>query len=138
MKTLIYFVVIVSHTQQEEKEMSLIENYKKNAGGSWLKADTVQDGMIVKISEIWLDSETFDKSYICIKGQIQTGDEVQVRLGIQNVNRVSDILGDDDKTWPGNYLECIGTQSYPGMSAKGILWRGKKNETTPAPAQQPF
>ena len=94
--------------------------------------------MIVKISEIWLDSETFDKSYICIKGQIQTGDEVQVRLGIQNVNRVSEILGDDDKTWLGNYLECIGTQSYPGMSAKGILWRGKKNETTPAPAQQPF
>ena len=117
--------------------MSLIENYKKNAGGSWLKADTVQDGMRVKIGEVWLDSETFDKSYICIKGKIQSGDEVQVRLGIQNVVRVSDVLGDNEAEWIGNYLECIGTQAYPGMNAKGILWRGQKSEA-PKPVQQDF
>jgi len=123
---------------RKKPKMSLIENYKKNAGGSWLKAETVKDGMKVKLSEVWLDSETFDKAYICVKGVIATGEEVQVRLGIQNVNRVSEVLGDDDKTWIGNYLECIGTQSYPGMNAKGILWRGQKKDTPSPPVAQTF
>jgi len=108
--------------------MSLIENYKKNAGGSWLKAETVRDGMKVKLSKVWLDDETFDKPYICVKGIINTGEEVQVRLGIQNVNRISETLGDNESEWINNYLEVIGTQNYPGMSAKGILWRGVKGK----------
>ena len=117
--------------------MSIIENYKKSAGGVWLKAETVYDGLRLKITEVWLDADTFDKSYICVKGKLQTGDEAQVRLGIQNVTRVAENLGDDDKIWIGNYLECIGTQSYPSMTSKGVLWRGVRAEAKP-PVQAEF
>jgi len=120
--------------------MSIIEDYLKNAGGLWLKAETVHDGYRMKVEQVWLDDDTFDKPYICAAGVNAQGDAVRVRLGVQNVQRISDVLGTDAKDWEGQYLEVIGTQSYPGMSAKGILWRGAKRQTAdkPKPKQEEF
>lgn len=106
--------------------MSIIEDYLKNAGGNWLKAETVHDGYKLKIQNVWLDDDTFDKPYICASGINAEGEAVSVRLGVQNVQRIADVLGKKNDEWIGNYLEVIGTQNYPGVSARGILWRGVK------------
>jgi len=106
--------------------MSIIEDYLKNAGGNWLKADTVHDGYKMKIQNVWLDDDTFEKAYICVSGIDSQGVAVQVRLGVQNIQRIADVLGKQNSEWIDQYLEVIGTQAYPGMSAKGILWRGVK------------
>ena len=127
---LIYFVVV----QYVDAEMSIIEDYLKNAGGNWLKAETVHDGYKLKVQNVWLDDETFDKSYICVAGINQEGESVQARLGVQNVQRVADVLGSTIEEWTGNYLEVIGLQSYPNFANKGILWRGVKAK--PKPKQQ--
>ena len=114
-----------------DADMSIIEDYLKNAGGNWLKADTVHDGYKMKIQNVWLDGDTFDKPYICVAGIDSQGAAVQVRLGVQNVQRIADVLGKQQPEWMGQYLEVIGTQAYPGMSAKGILWRGVKAKPKP-------
>lgn len=111
--------------------MSIIEDYLKNAGGNWLKADNVQDGYRVKIQNVWLDDETFDNNYICVAGINKDKEEVKVRLGVQNTQRVANTLGTSREAWIGSYLECIGTQAYPGVNAKGILWRGVAGKPEP-------
>jgi hypothetical protein len=119
--------------------MSIIEDYLKSAGGNWLKAENIQDGYKVKIQQVWLDDETFDKPYICIGGINAQKEEVRVRLGVQNVQRISEVLGTNAKEWENQYLEVVGTQAYPGLSSKGILWRGvKKQEEKPKPKQEEF
>jgi len=106
--------------------MSIIEDYLKSAGGSWLKADSVSTGYRVLIEDVWLDDQSFDRPYICVSGVGPSGEAVKARLGVQNVERVAEVLGTKREGWIGNYLEVIGTQSYPGVGAKGILWRGVK------------
>jgi len=119
--------------------MSIIEDYLKSAGGNWLKAEAVHDGYRVKVGQVWKDDETFDKPYICVGGINAQGEDVRVRLGVQNVQRIAEVLGTNAKEWEGQYLEVIGTQAYPGMSAKGILWRGAKREPSkPKPKQEEF
>jgi len=118
--------------------MSIIKDYLKTAGGNWLKADTVHDGYKMKIQNLWLDDTTFEKAYICISGIDPQGKAVQVRLGVQNIQRISDVLGEDNTEWIDQYLEVIGTQAYPGMSAKGILWRGVKAKSKPKQEQVEF
>lgn len=111
--------------------MSIIEDYLKNAGGNWLKAETVHDGYKVKIQNVWLDDETFERPYICISGINAQGEDVQVRLGVKNVQRISDVLGTKQEDWVNNYLEVIGTESYPGLGKRGVLWRGVKGNPKP-------
>lgn len=119
--------------------MSIIEDYLKTAGGNWLKADNIHDGYRVKIKQVWLDDDTFDKSYICVGGINAQGEEVRARLGVQNVQRISETLGTNAKEWEGQYLEVIGTQNYPGVGGRGILWRGvKKPDEKPKPKQEEF
>ena len=79
----------------------------------------------VTIKAVSLDDEAFDKSYIVINGTYDlSGEECNVRLGVQNLQRIAENLGDDETTWPGNRLICMGTQTYPGLGTKGLLWRG--------------
>lgn len=107
--------------------MSIVDEYIKSGGGNWLRANDVTNGDIVTIEELYLDKETFDKSYICVKGKFGlTNEEVSVRLGIQNVTRIAEVLGRDESNWIGEKLKVLGTQNYPGLNSIGILWTGEK------------
>lgn len=107
--------------------MTMIEEYLKNAGGKFLKADNVTDGDTLSIDKLHEDSETWDSAYIIVEGIFsQSGEERTARLGVQNVERVIAVLGTDETKWIGNNLEVISTAIYKGLGQKGILWRGQK------------
>lgn len=107
--------------------MTLIDEYLKNAGGKFLKAVDVHDGDTLTIEKLYEDSETFDNAYIVIEGTFSPSKEERAaRLGVQNVERVIAILGNDETKWIGNNLEVIGTAVYKGLGQTGILWRGQK------------
>ena len=113
--------------------MSIIDSYLKTAGSGWAKADGVMKGAKMLIEQIWLDDESFDKSYICASGVWTHSQEpIKVRLGVKNVKRISETLGRDEKGWIGNYLVVLGTEDYPGVSGKGILWDGQKPQPIPS------
>ncbi|GAH72154.1 unnamed protein product [marine sediment metagenome] len=81
----------------------------------------------VTIKGVSLDDETFDKSYIVINGIYDlSSEECNVRLGVQNLERIAEDLGDNETTWTGQKIVCIGTQTYPGLGTRGLLWRGVK------------
>ena len=89
----------------------------------------------VTIKAVSLDDQTFDKAYIVIDGDYDpSGEECKVRLGRQNLERISEVLGDDELTWPGYKLVCIGTQNYPGLGTQGLLWNGSKTTRKKEPA----
>lgn len=111
--------------------MSMIKKYIESGGGNWIRADDVVINDVVLVESIALDDETFDKPYICVKGQFK-GVAASVRLGIQNVTRIADVLGRDEVGWVGNRLKVLGTQNYPGLGSKGILWGGEKSPPQPS------
>lgn len=108
--------------------MSILKEYIKKGGGNWAKANNVATGAKVTIGSVYLDDESFEnQSYIVVNGIYdQTGEEVKVRLGIQNLRRVVETLGDNEAVWPNNKLVVLGTQEYPGLGSKGILWGAEK------------
>lgn len=113
----------------------MIRKYIEEGGGNFLKVKNTEIDATVTIQTVRRDDDTFDKAYIVIKGIYDpTGEECNVRLGVQNVERVAEDLGDDETTWPGQKIKCIGTQAYPGLGTKGLLWRGVRPGATPAPA----
>jgi hypothetical protein len=104
---------------------SIIREYIESAGGNFLTTKNCKIGTTVNITSIHLDDETFDKSYIVVDGVVDpSGEECSVRLGVQNLERITETIGDDENKWPGQKLECIGTQKYPGLGTTGLLWRG--------------
>ena len=104
---------------------SIIREYIESAGGNFLTTKNCKIGTTVTITSIHLDDETFDKSYIIVDGVVDpSGEECNVRLGVQNLERITETIGDDETKWPGQKLECIGTQKYPGLGTTGLLWRG--------------
>jgi len=105
--------------------MGVIKKYKSEAGGLWVRADLVQVGDTVTIQKVGLDPTTFDRPYVVVDGTFdRTGEAAKVRLGVKNVNRVSEVLGDEDEGWIGQKLKVISIESYPGLGRKGILWTG--------------
>ncbi len=111
----------------ENRKMGMIRKYIEEGGGNFLKVKNTEVDATVTIQTVRRDDDTFEKSYIVIKGLYDpTGEECNVRLGVQNVERVAEGLGDDESAWPGQKLECIGTATYPGLGPKGLLWRGVK------------
>ncbi len=113
----------------------IVRRYIEEGGGNFLTVKNCAIDATVTVKTISLDDETFDKSYIVINGIYDlSGDECNVRLGVQNLERVAEDLGDDESTWPGQKLVCIGTQTYPGLGTKGLLWRGVRSGAAPAPA----
>ncbi len=115
--------------------MGMIRKYIEEGGGNFLKVKNTEVDATVTIQTVRKDDETFDKAYIVIKGIYDpTGEECNVRLGVQNVERIAEDLGDDETTWPGQKLVCIGTQTYSGLGTKGLLWRGVRSGAAPAPA----
>lgn len=117
--------------------MSLIDEYLKKAGGNWLKAAHVKPNDKLTIDRLWEDSESFDSIAICIEGIFSRDKEQwKARLGVQNVERVVEVLSTDETTWIGNSLRVLGTQTYPGIGHPGILWTAEKT-TTQAPITAP-
>jgi len=107
--------------------MGIVRKYIEEGGGNFLTVKNCKIGNAVSIEAISLDDETFDKSYIIVDGLFDpTGEECRVRLGVQNLERIAEVLGDDETTWPGQKLTCIGTQRYPGLGTRGLLWSGVK------------
>lgn len=107
--------------------MGMIRKYIEEGGGNFLTVKNCAIDATVTIKGVSLDDETFDKSYIVINGIYDlSGDECNVRLGVQNLERIAEDLGDDETTWSGKKIVCIGTQTYPGLGTKGLLWRGVK------------
>ena len=126
--------------------MGIVKKYIEEGGGNFLTVKNCKIDATVTIQEVYLDDETFDKSshrvlpalsaeyansrkksYVVINGIYDlSGEECSVRLGVQNLSRISEVLGDDELTWPGQKLICIGTQRYPGLGTQGLLWSGVK------------
>ncbi|MCW4049155.1 MAG: hypothetical protein NWE89_05395 [Candidatus Bathyarchaeota archaeon] len=105
--------------------MSIIKDYIESAGGNFRTAKNTSIDDTVTIAAVWLDDESFDKSYVVVDATLDsTSEEVKVRLGVQNLERIAETLGDDEATWSGQKLRCIGTQKYPGLGTQGLLWRG--------------
>jgi len=100
----------------------------KKGGGNWAKASNVAIGATVTVGSIYEDSESFEnQSYIVVNGIYDpTGEEIKVRLGIQNLTRVVEALGEDEAQWTGNKLSVLGFQDYPGLGSRGILWGAMK------------
>ncbi len=112
---------------KEKQKMGVIDEYLKKAGGKFLKADNVKEGDRLTIDKLWEDSETWDTLYILIEGTFsQTGEPRIARLAVQNVERVVEVLGNDETRWIGNNIRVLGTAIYPGLGSKGILWTGEK------------
>ncbi|MBW2672035.1 MAG: hypothetical protein JRD89_01300 [Deltaproteobacteria bacterium] len=107
--------------------MPIIRDYLEKGAGNFLTAKNTRVGATVTIQSVRLDDETFDKSYIVVTGEYdETGEECNVRLGVQNLKRIAEVLGDDEATWPGQKLKIIGYQDYPGLGQRGILWTGER------------
>lgn len=108
-------------------KMSIVRKYIEEGGGNFLTTKNCAMDATVTIKAVSLDDETFDKSYIVIDGVYDpSGEECKVRLGRQNLERIAEALGDDETTWLGKKLVCIGTQKYPGLGTSGLLWGGVK------------
>ena len=107
--------------------MSIVRKYIEEGGGNFLTVKNCPVDSTVSIKTVTLDDETFDKSYIVIGGTFDTsGEDCNVRLGVQNLQRIADVLGDDEAKWPGRKMICIGTQKYSGLGTWGLLWSGVK------------
>ena len=117
---------------------SIIKEYIESAGGNFLTTKNCKIGATVTIRSVRLDDETFSKSYIVVGGVYDpTGEECNVRLGVQNLERITETIGDDETRWPGQKLECLGTQKYPGLGTEGLLWRGMDVLRGTPPAEKP-
>lgn len=108
--------------------VSIVKSYMEKGGGNWAKANNVATGAKVTIGSIYLDDESFEgQSYIVVNGIYDpTGEEIKVRLGVQNLRRVVETLGDNEALWPKNKLVVLGFQDYPGLGSRGILWGAEK------------
>ena len=103
--------------------MSIVDEYLKKGGGNWAKVTNMTPGATITIKSTYLDDTTFEKPYIIVVGIYDpTGEEVQVRLGIQNIKRIVEVLGKDERMWIHKKLSVLGFQDYPGLGNRGILW----------------
>ena len=113
--------------------MSIIKKYIEEGGGNFLTVKNCPIGATMTIKGVTRDDETFDKSYIVLNGIYDlSGEECNARLGVQNVERVAEVLSDDETKWLGQKIQCIVHQSYPGLGQKGILWQGVAEGAAPA------
>ena len=108
------------------KKKSLIEERLEEAEGMFVTADNVEEDDEFEILDVTLDKSTFEKPYINCQVKDKNGDEATVRLGVQNLRRITEKLGTDEKEWIGHKLVVLGTQFYKGVNQTGILWKGKK------------
>lgn len=107
--------------------MGIVKKYIEEGGGNFLTVKNCAMDATVTMKTVKLDDQTFDKSYIVVGGVYDpSGEDCNVRLGGQNLARIAEVLGDDETTWPGQQLVCIGTQKYPGLGTSGLLWSGVK------------
>lgn len=106
------------------EKVSIVKKYMEAGGGNWAKAANVASGATVTISSVYLDEESFeDKAYVIVNGTYDwSGEDVKVRLGVQNLKRIVEALGDNEAVWVGNKLTVLGFQDYPGLGSRGILW----------------
>lgn len=108
-------------------KVGIVRKYIEAGGGNFLTVKNTAMDATVTVKTVTLDDQTFEKSYIVVGGIYdKTGEDCNVRLGGQNLARIADVLGDDEATWPGQKLVCIGTQKYPGLGTSGLLWGGVK------------
>ena len=112
------------HTCVGGECVSIVKNYMEAGGGNWAKVSNVAAGATVTIGSVYLDDESFeDKSYVVVNGIYDpSGEEVKVRLGVQNLKRIVEALGDNEATWVNSKLTVLGFQDYPGLGSRGILW----------------
>jgi hypothetical protein len=110
-----------------------VDEYLKEAGGPFLRAQHVQVGDRLQIlDEGIIDDQTFKdragrpRPYLVLRAKLmRTGEEYLVRLGPKNVKRIRDAFGTSDTAkWKGKLLEVIGLEDYPGLGQKGVLLRG--------------
>jgi hypothetical protein len=110
-----------------------VDEYLKEAGGPFLRAQHVQVGDKLQIlDEGIIDDQTFKdragrpRPYLVLRAKLmRTGEEYLVRLGPKNVKRIRDAFGTSDTAkWKGKLLEVIGLEDYPGLGQKGVLLRG--------------
>lgn len=120
--------------------MSVIDRFLKQASGNWVKADNCTAGDRLKITtEPMIDDETFDRPYlVCGVTLTRTSEDYKLRMGSKNVTRIAETLGKDEKTWPGRFLEVVSIESYPGLSAKGLLLRGLPQGPVQAQMTEPL
>jgi hypothetical protein len=125
-----------------------VDEYLKEAGGPFLRAQHVQVGDKLQVlDEGIIDDQTFkDRSgrprpYLVFRAKLmRTGEEYLVRLGPKNVKRIRDAFGTGDTAkWKGRLIEVIGLEDYPGLGQKGVMLRGcaageAKEQAKPTPS----
>lgn len=115
--------------------MGIVRKYIEEGGSNFLTTKNCAVDATVTIKSVSLDDQTFDKAYINLDAIYDLNDEeCKVRLGVQNLERIAKVLGDDETTWPGRKIICIGTAKYTGLGTTGLLWRGVKDNQKKEPA----
>ena len=108
---------------------SLVKDYIEKSGEMYLNPENTKVGDLVEVLTVVLDSTTFEKPYIMVTGILQRTDEdCNVRLGVQNLKRIVEDLGYNEKEWIGHNLRVLAFQEYAGLNKKGIIWGGKRLE----------
>ncbi len=112
--------------------MGLIKDYIEKGGGNFLNAKNCPPGATMTIQSVALDEETYDKPRIVATGIFdKTGEECNASLGIQNVKRIAETLGEDETKWVGKQIQCLTHEFYKGLGTTGLLW-GVLGSTAPA------
>lgn len=116
-----------------------VGEYKKGTS-EWLRGDDVQVGDRLTILDGgYFDDETFtDKSgkgklYFCTSMcLIRTGEEKKVRLGPENVSRITEKFGDDTATWVNKEVVVDEIKLYKGLKQRGIIFKAGEGSAGPA------
>jgi len=110
-----------------------VDEYLKQAGGPFLRAQHVQIGDKLQIlDEGTIDDKSFTdkqgrpRAYLIFRVKLlKNNEEYLLRLGPRNTKRIRDSFGTaDTKQWVNRLLEVVGIEEYSGLGQKGILLRG--------------
>jgi len=116
----------------------IIGKYIQGGSGDWLTVKNAAVGSVVDVEQVWMDDGVFPnqpvdqppKPSLCVGGLFNGGEECQVRISKTNARRIAETLGEE---WVGHRIECVLHMDYPGVGARGLIWKGVKVEAKPEP-----
>jgi len=101
-----------------------VKEWKKKHSQWWSADDVVVGDKFVIVTSLREDN-SLDRPYLVAKLRLlRTGDEKDYRFGPKQLDRVAEALGNDDSAWIGETIEVVSIESYGGLGARGMIFRG--------------